>query len=297
MFIFIASLTVISALFISYSRVLFYQKVTKPKWLDHLQYASVFAGAYVIIQLSNASTFLSIAAVTLTLAHLYDRLLCSQKPDKEVAMIVGVSREMWLFVLIFCLFRALIYDYSAVPSGSMEPTLYAGDLLAINKSAYYSKIPPFQTPLFNISQPKAGDVIVFLSPEDKNMHYIKRVIAGPGDHVVYKDKQYTINGKTAEFSEESLQENNDHWLSTYNENLSGVQHAVQIDQRTYNRNDVDLVVPKGHYFVSGDNRDFSYDSRYFGPIHQDLIVGKATHIITQFSYPIPLSFSRSGRIA
>ncbi len=296
MFIFIATLTVISALFISYARVFFYQATPKPKWLDHLQYASVFAGAYVIIQFSNASTFLSIAALTLTLAHLYDRFVCSNKSDKEVAVLIVVSREMWVFVLVFCLFRALIYDYSAVPSGSMEPTLYAGDLLAINKSAYYSKIPPFKTPLLSFSQPKAGDVIVFLSPEDPNMHYIKRVIAGPGDHVVYKDKQYIINGETAKFSEESLQENDGNWLSTYTETLSGVEHAVQIDQRTFNRNDVDLVVPEGHYFVSGDNRDFSYDSRYFGPISQDLIVGKATHIITQFSYPMPLLFSRSGKI-
>ena len=143
---------------------------------------------------------------------------------------------------------------------------------------------------------QTGDVILFLSPEDQNMHYIKRVIAGPGDHVVYKDKQYGINGETAEFSEESLQENDGNWLSTYTETLSGVEHAVQIDQRTFNHNDVDLVVPEEHYFVSGDNRDFSYDSRYFGPISQDLIVGKATHIITQFSYPIHLLFSRSGKI-
>ena len=100
MFIFIATLTVISALFISYARVFFYQATPKPKWLDHLQYASVFAGAYVIIQFSNASTFLSFAALTLTLAHLYDRFVCSNKSDKVAVLIVVSAKCGYLFCVL-----------------------------------------------------------------------------------------------------------------------------------------------------------------------------------------------------
>ncbi|MDC3180566.1 signal peptidase I [Gammaproteobacteria bacterium] len=269
---------------------------SKPQWLEHLQYISVFAGALLIVQFTNANIFLTIAAFFLTGLYLYDRKFTAHKSNKDAAFMIGVSREMWLFVLVICLFRAFIYDYSLVPSGSMEPTLYAGDFLAVNKTAYQAKLPPFHTPLYQFSQPKIGDVIVFLSPEAPNTHYIKRVVAGPGDHVIYKDKTYIINGNVSEISTFTPNDDDNEWQVSATENLLGKNHAIQIDQLRYDRNEVDLIVPKGHYFVSGDNRDYSYDSRYFGPIHESFIVGKATHIITQLGYPIPLKFNRSGTI-
>ena len=158
--------------------------------------ASIFAGSYLVIQYSNRPAL--VLPFALTLVHVYDRMYTAQKADHEGAVIGTGHRDIWLFVLLFCLFRSLVYDYSAVPSGSMEPTLYAGDLLAVNKMAYQSKILPFRTPLVTWSEPKAGDVIVFLSPVEQNQHYIKRVIAGPNDRVVYKNKKYYVNGKEAQ---------------------------------------------------------------------------------------------------
>jgi signal peptidase I len=295
MFIWIAVLIVVCACAISIYNQLSPFAKPKPAWLLRLQYASVFAGSYLVIQYSNAIIFLSVAAATLTIVHVYDRIYTAQKADHEVAVMTEISRDMWLFVLLFCLFRSLVYDYSAVPSGSMEPTLYAGDLLAVNKMAYQSKIPPFHTPLVTWSDPKVGDVIVFLSPMEPNKHYIKRVIAGPNDRVVYKNKKYYVNGKEAQqFDETPSYEEG--WLEKAKEDLNGVIHGIQLNQIIYQRDEMEVTVPKDHYFVSGDNRDHSYDSRYFGPIHKDAIVGKASHIITQFSYPVPLLFNRSGSI-
>ncbi|MEC7030351.1 MAG: signal peptidase I [Pseudomonadota bacterium] len=298
-FIYISVLVIVLALASTiYERVIHHRHV-KPKWLYRLHYAAIIGGCYIIIQIYNPAAFLTAAAAVLSLVRIYDLIRNHYAPRTgEIALITEFSRDMTVFVIIFWAFRTFIFDYSPIPSGSMEPTLLAGDLISINKMAYQVKIPPFGKPLYRFSSPKRGEVVVFNSPLDPHTFYIKRVIAVGGDKVEYKNKQYFVNGTPYVQTEKQLDYTSapggKQWLTTANENTDGIIHQIQLN----NSFGPDLVydVPEGHLFVSGDNRDFSFDSRMFGPISEDLIVGRATHILTHFQLPTLVSFSRTHKL-
>lgn len=276
----------------------------RPDWLYRLQYLAVFSGAYLIIQLANAAIFLTVATILTCTIHLFSVLKAKYiqtHGHHEESILTEISKDIWLFLLVFALFRALVYDYSPVPSGSMEPTLVAGDLLAINKTAYQAIIPPFKTSLYRYGKPQRGDVIIFNSPLNPMQFYVKRVIAVGGDHVLYQNKQYYINGKAipqTDFkydyheNDSSIKKS---WLTTATEKNGGHEYKIQIDNRRFDK-PIEANVPENMYFVSGDNRDYSLDSRIFGPIPENSIVGQATYRITQFTLPTLLSFNRSGKI-
>ncbi|MCP8352130.1 signal peptidase I [Candidatus Synchoanobacter obligatus] len=281
-----------------------YHKIKKPlpqqpAWLYRLNYASIIATSYIIIEAFNVAAFLTIAVIATLITKGVTSLMShkGKSPSKDSVM-VELSHDVWLFLLVLWAIRTFAYDYSPIPSGSMEPTLYAGDVIAINKLSYQVKIPPLENPLFTFNTPKPGDVVVLNSPINPQDFYIKRIIAGPGDHVLYKNKQYFVNGKLYEQTNKSFDTsvNNDKpMLLTADEKIGNVTHKIQLDNRQFD-DIISIEVPEGHYFISGDNRDFSLDSRTFGPIPEKLIVGKATHLITQLTLPTLLSFKRSGTI-
>lgn len=298
-FIYLSLLVITLALLSSAYERLIHHRHVKPKWLYRLHYAAILACCYIIIQVYNPAVFLTAAALVLPTVRVYDIFRNRFAPRSgEVALITEFSRDMTVFVVLFWAFRTFVYDYSPIPSGSMEPSLLTGDLIAINKMAYQVKIPPLNKPLYRFSEPKRGDVVVFNSPLDQQTFFIKRVIAVGGDKVEYRDKQYIVNGQPYEQGEKQLNYTNStngkQWLTTATENTDGTIHQIQLN----NTFGPELVfeVPEGHYFVSGDNRDFSFDSRMFGPIHGDLIVGRATHILTHFQWPTILSFSRTHKL-
>ncbi len=302
-FIYIAEIIIFVAIVASISHKVG-KATNRPDWLYRLQYLAIFSAVYLIIQLTNAAIFLTVAAILTTTVHFFNLIRAKYIPTQghhEEAIISEISKDIWLFLLIFTLFRALVYDYSPVPSGSMEPTLVAGDLLAINKTAFQAIIPPFKTPLYRYGKPQRGDVIIFNSPLNPMQFYVKRVIATGGDHVLYQNKQYFINGEPIT---QTGFNNNFHkkdasgkesWLTTATEKNGEHEYQIQLDNRRFDK-PIEVTVPENMYFVSGDNRDYSLDSRIFGPIHEDSIIGQATYRITQFKLPTILSFNRSGRI-
>ena len=198
-----------------------------------------------------------------------------------------------VIALVFFL-RSFLYEPFKIPSSSMVPTLLVGDLILVNKFTYGIRLPIINKKVVEINHPQRGDVMVFKYPKDMSLDYIKRVVGVPGDKIVYKNKRLTINGK--ELSYEPLPDYLDEDRLVYSkqflENLNGVGHKILNDDRvptyvpnpdvfpqhelcTYNTEGFACTVPAGHYFMMGDNRDNSLDSRYWGFVPDQNIVGKA----------------------
>lgn len=198
-----------------------------------------------------------------------------------------------VIALVFFL-RSFLYEPFKIPSSSMVPTLVVGDLILVNKFAYGIRLPIINKKIIDIGNPKRGDVMVFRYPEDPSLDYIKRVIGVPGDKIVYKNKRLTINGKEMSYRRlpDYLDEERLSYSKQYLENLDGVKHRILNDDRvpayvqnphsfpdrnmcTYDLEGFACTVPAGHYFMMGDNRDNSLDSRYWGFVPDQNIVGKA----------------------
>lgn len=177
--------------------------------------------------------------------------------------------ESILIAALIALFvRSFVIQAYKIPSGSMEPTLLIGDHLLVNRTSYVVKVPFLDTVLFNTGKPQRGDIIVFRYPEDPSKDYIKRVIATGGETLEIKNKVIFINGKKIK----------DSWgrFRADNTGSSGFLPFVDKD------NIPPVKVPEDSYFVMGDNRDNSLDSRYWGFVRKDHLVGKA--LILYFSW-------------
>ena len=211
------------------------------------------------------------------------------KSEEEVAgAIAELSREPWLIeyaksffpvLLIVLMLRSFLVEPFQIPTGSMIPTLLVGDFILVNKFAYGIRLPVIGTKIIDVDDPKRGEVMVFIPPhEDK--YYIKRVIGLPGDTIRYEDKKLFINGEIVnqEFVENiSIDTNIGELAGTlYSEVIGGVEHPTQhIDGVGRRPRRTTWVVPNGHYFMMGDNRDNSLDSRERGTVPEKDIVGKA----------------------
>ncbi len=192
-------------------------------------------------------------------------------------------------LLVGTSFKSAIADWYEVPTGSMKPTILEGDRIFVNKLAYDLKVPYTTIHLATWDDPKRGDIVIFSSPAD-GMRLVKRVIGIPGDTVTMFDNHLLINGRPVGYSplpSETVAgipaELRGNVLS--DENLTGHEHPVMITPfvrsiRTFGP----VVVPDGHYFVMGDNRDNSGDSRYFGFVERRSIVGRATAVVISLNY-------------
>jgi signal peptidase I len=178
--------------------------------------------------------------------------------------------------LIVLLLRSFLVEPFRIPSGSLEPTLQVGDFVAVNKFIYGLHLPVLETKILSIKNPKTGDIAVFRWPPDPTFDYIKRVIGVPGDVVSYHNKKLTINNKPMPqtFMEYTIDESSGQTVARYQENLNGVIHDIYIDPKEH-AVDFDVTVPKGHYFMLGDNRDSSADSRYWGFLPEENLRGRA----------------------
>jgi len=211
-----------------------------------------------------------------------------------------------VILLVFCL-RSFLYEPFKIPSSSMLPTLLVGDLILVNKFTYGIRLPIINKKIIEINQPQRGDVMVFKYPKDMSLDYIKRVIGVPGDKITYRNKKLTVNGKELSYAElpDFLDEERLTYAKHYEENLTGVKHQILNDERaptyvqgshefphselcSYDLEGFTCTVPEGNYFMMGDNRDNSADSRYWGFVPDENIVGKAfgiwmnQNIITNF---------------
>lgn len=199
---------------------------------------------------------------------------------------VPVEYAKSFFPILFgvLLLRSFLFEPFQIPTGSMIPTLNVGDFIVVNKYAYGVRLPVTGTRIFEVGDPKRGDVMVFIPPHEPS-YYIKRVIGMPGDHVQYRDKTIFINGEPLPQRDSRLLE--DQGLLHSQEQIGGISHdiytaASERFERTYDFMPPEgIVVPEGHYFMMGDNRDNSLDSRYWGPVSEDSIVGKAVAVWMQ----------------
>lgn len=203
-----------------------------------------------------------------------------------------------LFVFIL---RSFLVEPFQIPSPSMVPTLQIGDFILVNKFAYGIRLPIINKKIVDIGQPKRGDVMVFRYPVDPSKDYIKRVIGLPGDTVAYQNKRLTINGHPVEtrqigdylhaerryYSHQFIEQHGEAQYHTLNDPdapaaIPGAANFPYRENCSYNNAGVMCTVPPGHYFMMGDNRDNSEDSRYWGFVPDENIVGKAFFIWWHF---------------
>lgn len=199
---------------------------------------------------------------------------------------VEYSRSFFPVLLIVLILRSFLAEPFRIPSGSMHPTLWEGDFILVNKYQYGIRLPGVGTKLFSVSEPKRGDVVVFkhdTNSDSKDM--IKRVVGLPGDHIEYKNNTIHINGEPVKqvFQADALDYNVQGiaWpVRELVEHLGDKVHNifVRVDYTPPHYRFNDVVVPKGHYFVMGDNRDNSGDSRVWGFVKDEDLLGRAFSI-------------------
>lgn len=235
------------------------------------------------------------------------------EPSARAALEASILRQpAWVeysgsffpvIALVFVL-RSFLFEPFKIPSGSMLPTLYVGDFILVNKFTYGIRLPIIDKKIVAINEPQRGDVMVFRFPKDPTQNYIKRIVGIPGDTVAYKNKQLTVNGVASEYESQAdfLHEGSQlSYSKQFNEKSSNLTHKVLNDddrqagiymfgeadfpyanQCQYDADGVTCKVPAGHYFMMGDNRDNSQDSRYWGFVPDQNIVGKAFFIWMNF---------------
>ena len=210
-------------------------------------------------------------------------------------IVVEYARSFFPVLLIVFVLRSFLVEPFQIPSSSMVPTLQVGDYILVNKFTYGIRLPVIRTKILSLNEPQRGDVMVFFPPHMNDTYFIKRVVGLPGDTVTYRDKQLYINGSKVE-REAIDQIGLDPNYAVYEEALGDSDHLMQIDnmRRTSNRSE---VVKPGHYFMMGDNRDNSSDSRVWGQVPEKDIVGKAFAIWMHWDNLVSIpSFSRVGLI-
>lgn len=182
-------------------------------------------------------------------------------------------------LLLVLVIRSFLIEPFRIPSGSLEPSLLIGDFVAVNKYDYGVRLPVSDKKILAVGEPKRGAVVVFSWPPKPSFDYIKRVIGVPGDVVEYKDKVLTVNGKEAKqtFIKDTQFVNQNGMsmrVKEYSENLLGVKHKIFIrpSQAPFN---FKVTVPDGYYYMMGDNRDDSSDSRYWGFVPEKNLRGRA----------------------
>lgn len=233
--------------------------------------------------------FLVLASGITGIIWLFDAIAFAPRRKGPEPIIIEYAKAFFPIIFVVLLLRSFLIEPFRIPSGSMMPTLLVGDFILVNKYVYGLRLPVLNTKVVEIGAPARGDVVVFRYPEDPRIDYIKRVVGVPGDHIEYRDKTLYINGKimqqtplrlytgvgTGAIETGSLQKL---------EHLAGVEHDILIHHRTpdFNPNCQFIVdnpvIPPGHYFVMGDNRDNSHDGRCWGLVPDTNLVGKAVLI-------------------
>lgn len=204
--------------------------------------------------------------------------------DGFLSDVVGFCSEYATFLLVIFVIRNFCVQHYRVPTGSLEPTVRPGDFLLVNQFSYGWHLPIVNTKIANYGEPKRGDIALFRYPKDPyRVIYVKRVVGLPGDHIVYRNKQLTINGEPVPQEylgmEHELGSGYNELLAKRKEYLPGKTHDIYVRNNMSRDLDVDLVVPEGSYFMMGDNRDNSMDSRYFGPVEEKFLLGRVMLIL------------------
>ncbi|MEW6303376.1 MAG: signal peptidase I [Verrucomicrobiota bacterium] len=198
------------------------------------------------------------------------------------------AKPVLVMLLITCSIRSAIADWNDVPTGSMKPTIIEGDRVFVNKLAYDLKVPFTTWHVAEWGEPERGDIVVFFSPHD-GMRLVKRVVGVPGDTIQLMGNRLFVNGEAAEYAplaEDLVRDipatqRGHHEFAK--ETVEERSHAVMVTPSLRSLNTFGpAIVPDGHYFMMGDNRDNSFDSRFYGPVAREKIVGRATAVALSF---------------
>ncbi len=229
------------------------------------------------------------------------------EPRAVTSPAVKLAAGVFPIILIVFAVRSFVAEPFAIPSGSMLPTLQQGDLILVNKYAYGIRLPVLDRKIFETGHPARGDVAVFRAPETPDIQFVKRVIGLPGDMVVYANKRLTINGLPAMYTETGDVRGTfgRGWVSSreLRENIQGNGYPILLSPGTpayypeqvlpfanrsncaYQGNGFACRVPAGHYLVLGDNRDASKDSRYWGFVPDENLVGRVKMVLMNMGSP------------
>jgi signal peptidase I len=210
---------------------------------------------------------------------------------------VEYSVSFFPVILIVFVLRSFLVEPFKIPSSSMVPTLLVGDFILVNKFTYGIRLPVVNKKIVELGSPQRGDVMVFRYPEDPSLDYIKRVVGVPGDRLEYRNKRLSINGSPVPLRQidDYLSKERMQFSRRHVETLNGHEHQILLEEDApafvapsrsfphtgncnYNMSGLACTVPPGHYFMMGDNRDNSSDSRVWGFVPDENIVGKAFFI-------------------
>ncbi|MDR2876717.1 MAG: signal peptidase I [Chromatiales bacterium] len=198
---------------------------------------------------------------------------------RKQPVLVEYARSFFPIILAVLALRSFVLEPFRIPSGSMMPTLLAGDFIVVNKFSYGLRLPVTDTKILSVGSPQRGDIMVFRYPGDPSVDYIKRVIGLPGDRIRYENKTLYINGEKAE--QQYLGEYTGvgaglgmSGASLRTEQLGDVKHEILVQTR-HRIAEGEWIVPDGFYFAMGDNRDNSNDSRFWGAVPESNLVGRA----------------------
>jgi signal peptidase I len=198
------------------------------------------------------------------------------RETEQMPILQDFAKSFFPLILIVLILRSFVVEPFRIPSGSMIPTLEIGDFVLVKKYAYGLHLPIVQTKIIDTGKPKRGDVVVFRYPPQPEIYYIKRLIGLPGDHIIWTgDKKLIINGKAATYKAEGKYKINEKTADKLEEILPDEQpHDLILFKSSTNKGE--WIVPEGHYFMMGDNRDKSSDSRFWGFVPEANLVGKAS---------------------
>jgi signal peptidase I len=232
---------------------------------------------------------------------------------KKEPLIIEYSRAFFPVLIAVLVLRAFLFEPFRIPSGSMMPTLLVGDFILVNKFTYGLRLPVWQTRITEGNRPKRGDVAVFRYPKDESQDYIKRVVGLPGDHVAIYNQRLSINGKLLDIEPDRVYEglgdlNKMQYANgcdraaancqVYIEKLDQAEYTTMINPGSTFGVNGELFIPEGQYFVMGDNRNHSNDSRIWGNVPEENLVGKAVMIWMHWDWRkdgTGLNLSRIGR--
>lgn len=270
-------------------------------WLE-IAYPLGFIAALGLLVLHSVMSFAAILLLATSITGVIwavDRIALARKRAAEARepVVVEMAKSFFPVILVVFLLRSFLVEPFKIPSGSMLPSLLIGDFILVNKFTFGLRVPVLNKKIVTLNTPQRGDVMVFRYPEDTSKDFIKRVVGLPGDVVSYRSKRLTINGSVIATQPQGTMTEIDERAGfqrydAFSEKLGEKPHLMMVNPERpvliggvrqfqnkknceYNDDGVTCTVPAGHYFMMGDNRDNSDDSRYWGFVPDENIVGKA----------------------
>lgn len=225
------------------------------------------------------------ATLTAGFILLVDKIYCyvvytkNKIEPPEMSRLIDYAKSFFPVLLFVLVLRSFLFEPFRVPTGSLEPTVNKGDFILSNKYVYGVRLPVWGTKLISNGSPKNNDIAIFRTPIDQKTWMVKRVVGVPGDKIDYVDKKLTINGESAKYifvrDEQDTNDGINKWpVKVLEEEFMGNKHQIFVRETNYNQ-DFHIVVPANHYFMMGDNRDNSDDSRFWGFVPEENLEGQA----------------------